>query len=90
MAKQQLPGDDPEAGLGWLRADGPHADVVLSTRIRLARNLQGYRFGHRADAADRAEVLRLARAAAGATRALEKSEAQHVQVVVAAGVLLDV
>ena len=74
MPKQQLPGD-PEAGLGWLQADGPHADVVLSTRIRLARNLQGYRFGHRADAADRAEVLRLARAAAGDTQALKESEA---------------
>src|SRR5688572_22450638 len=74
MAKQHLPGD-PEAGLDWLKADGPQADVVLSTRIRLARNLQGYRFGHRADAPDRAEVLRLARAAAEGTRTLKGSTA---------------
>ena len=73
-SKQQLPGD-PEAGLGWLRADGPHADIVLSTRIRLARNLQGFRFGLRSDAADRAEVLRLARAAAEETSSLRGSTA---------------
>lgn len=32
----------------WLSGDGPHADKVLSTRIRLARNLQGVPFAHRA------------------------------------------
>ncbi|HKP76789.1 MAG TPA: protein arginine kinase [Longimicrobiaceae bacterium] len=69
MAEPLLPGD-PEAGLEWLQADGPNSDVVLSTRIRLARNLQGFRFGQRADAADRAEVLRLALAAAEGTEAL--------------------
>lgn len=69
MARDLLPGD-PEAGLEWLHAEGPHADIVLSTRIRLARNLQGFRFGQRADGADRAEVLRLAGAAAEQTGAL--------------------
>ena len=49
-----------DAGLAWLRADGPHADIVLSTRVRLARNLQSFRFGLRADDDDRREVLRLA------------------------------
>src|SRR3954469_17908253 len=70
MAEPLLPGD-PEAGLGWLQADGPNSDVVLSTRIRLARNLQGFRFGQRADAADRAEVLRIARGAAEGTATLD-------------------
>ncbi|MBV9109070.1 MAG: protein arginine kinase [Gemmatimonadetes bacterium] len=69
MADSLLPGG-PEAGLDWLQAEGPHADIVLSTRIRLARNLQGFRFGQRADTADRAEVLRLAGAAADQTQAL--------------------
>lgn len=32
----------------WLSGDGPHADMVLSTRIRLARNLQSVPFTHRA------------------------------------------
>ena len=69
MATQRLPGD-PEAGLTWLKADGPHADIVLSTRIRLARNLQGHRFGLRADAADRREVLRAVREAADGSATL--------------------
>jgi len=32
----------------WLDASGPHADLVLSTRVRLARNLAGVPFTHRA------------------------------------------
>jgi len=32
----------------WLSGTGPHADMVLSTRIRLARNLQSVPFTHRA------------------------------------------
>lgn len=29
---------------GWMAAHGEHSDIVMSTRIRLARNLTGYRF----------------------------------------------
>ena len=32
----------------WLSGEGPHADMVLSTRIRLARNLRSVPFTHRA------------------------------------------
>jgi protein arginine kinase len=32
----------------WLDGDGPRADLVVSTRVRLARNLQGVPFTHRA------------------------------------------
>ncbi len=32
----------------WLTGEGPHADLVLSTRIRLARNLDHVPFTHRA------------------------------------------
>ena len=28
----------------WIKATGEHADIVMSTRIRLARNLTGFRF----------------------------------------------
>ncbi|TQR17265.1 protein arginine kinase [Psychrobacillus soli] len=28
----------------WMAGDGEHSDIVMSTRIRLARNLNGYRF----------------------------------------------
>lgn len=44
-------------GLTWLDASGEHADIVLSTRLRLARNLQGYAFGPRARVNDRAAVM---------------------------------
>ena len=44
-------------GLGWLDASGDHSDVVLSTRVRLARNLQGHAFGPRARVNDREAVL---------------------------------
>ena len=53
----------PDHGLGWLDASGEHAGVVLSTRIRLARNLQGHAFGPRARANDREAVLEQTRRA---------------------------
>jgi protein arginine kinase len=47
----------PDHGLSWLEASGDHADIVLSTRVRLARNLQGHAFGPRARVNDREAVL---------------------------------
>src|SRR2546430_9727600 len=47
----------PDGGIAWLDASGPKASIVLSTRIRPARNLQGYVFGQRARDADRTAVL---------------------------------
>ena len=32
----------------WLRGTGPESDVVVSTRLRLARNLAGMPFANRA------------------------------------------
>ena len=52
----------PDYGLGWLDASGPSSDIVLSTRVRLARNLQGSPFGPKARAADRKAVLNRLRA----------------------------
>ena len=44
----------------WLREGGPMHDVVISSRIRLARNLAGVAFLSRCNAAQRAEIeLRL-------------------------------
>lgn len=48
----------PDFGLTWLEASGDHADIVLSTRVRLARNLQGHAFGPRARVNDREAVLK--------------------------------
>jgi protein arginine kinase len=47
----------PDGGLSWLDASGPMSNIVLSTRIRLARNLQGVPFTGRASAAERRGVL---------------------------------
>lgn len=40
----------------WLRATGPESDIVMSSRIRLARNLAQFPFPSRADESDRAEI----------------------------------
>ena len=56
----------PDGGMRWLDASGPQAGVVLSTRIRLARNLHGYAFSQRAGDADRAAVLTRVEEAAAA------------------------
>jgi len=42
----------------WLRGVGPESDIVISTRIRLARNLAGHPFPPSAKPADRARVER--------------------------------
>ena len=43
----------------WLRGIGPESDIVVSSRIRLARNLAEFPFIARATDADRAEVERI-------------------------------
>jgi protein arginine kinase len=63
----------PDFGLSWLDASGDHADVVLSTRVRLARNLQGHAFGPRARVNDREAVLGWVRAQVGRLEAMEGS-----------------
>ena len=47
----------PDGGVRWLDASGPHGDIVLSTRIRLARNIEGYAFTGRARDGERLRVL---------------------------------
>src|SRR5256886_9651561 len=80
----------PDGGIGWLDASGPKASIVLSTRIRLARNLEGHVFGQRAGDADRTAVLtRVSEAGAASGRLggaetfqpylLERAEPQLLQ-----------
>lgn len=45
----------------WSSSDGPHSDVVMSCRVRIARNIAGFRFVNQASAAQCQEILRLAR-----------------------------
>jgi protein arginine kinase len=47
----------PDGGVGWLDASGDHPNIVISTRIRLARNLEGYAFAGRARDGERLRIL---------------------------------
>ena len=47
----------PDGGMAWLDGSGPESHLVLSTRIRLARNLASKPFTPRSTAADREAVL---------------------------------
>jgi len=47
----------PDGGMSWLDASGPESHIVLSTRIRLARNLQGRPFTVRASKSELMSVL---------------------------------
>src|SRR5262249_58583334 len=40
----------------WLRGTGPEADIVISSRIRLARNLAAFPFRNRAIAHEKADM----------------------------------
>ena len=41
----------------WLRGSGPHHEIVISSRVRLARNLAGFPFVCRSTRRQRADVL---------------------------------
>lgn len=46
----------------WLRGSGPESDIVISSRIRLARNLAEFPFVRRANHEERAQIAKFARA----------------------------
>lgn len=60
----------PDGGVGWLDASGKNADIVLSTRVRLARNVEGFAFTGRARDGERLRVLAQVREAVAAIPAL--------------------
>src|SRR5258707_10530427 len=45
----------------WLRGTGPESDIVISTRIRLARNLASFPFCNRASSFQKGEIETLLR-----------------------------
>lgn len=45
-----------ERGLRWLSGEGHDSEIVLSTRVRIARNLQGFTFASRATPDERQRV----------------------------------
>ncbi|MEX0691656.1 MAG: protein arginine kinase [Gemmatimonadales bacterium] len=54
----------PDGGLSWLDASGPDSSIVLSTRIRLARNVAGHVFTSRGDRDTLEDVYRMVHEAA--------------------------
>jgi protein arginine kinase len=47
----------------WLRGTGPESDIVISSRIRLARNLADFPFSIRASSQEKADIARTVRGA---------------------------
>lgn len=60
----------PDGGISWADASGPDGHIVLSTRVRLARNLQGTAFTTRARDEDRERIFEEVVAAGRGTRSL--------------------
>src|SRR5260370_13578376 len=61
----------PDGGMSWLDASGPESHIVLSTRVRLARNVSGMSFTIRSSDTDRETVLELIATAGRQTRQLK-------------------
>lgn len=59
-----------DGGIGWIDASGPSSPLVLSTRIRLARNLADRPFATRSSPADREAIAAEVARAVGGTGAL--------------------
>ncbi len=62
-----------DGGMAWLDASGPASHLVLSTRVRLARNLAGRVFGTRNSMSEREEILEQVEAAARDTALLRRA-----------------
>lgn len=58
---------------GWLDASGPRADVILSSRVRLARNLEGHVFPNRASVEQLERVRELALSAVSKSNYLKNA-----------------
>ncbi len=67
--------DGMAQGVGaWLQTRGPEAEIVFSSRVRLARNLRGIPFTPKATPAQQREVLSLIKVAAARVVALREAQ----------------
>ncbi|MBN1759769.1 MAG: hypothetical protein JW863_15685 [Chitinispirillaceae bacterium] len=57
LKESLLPSELPDALPLWFSGDGPQSDLVISTRIRLARNLTNHRFPYHAQQTERKEIF---------------------------------
>jgi protein arginine kinase len=60
----------PDGGISWLDASGPEGNIVLSTRVRLARNIKGKRFPISAEPEANEEILEEVERASRSSRQL--------------------
>ncbi len=58
---------------GWLSGKGPESEIVFSSRIRLARNIEGFPFPSRASTSQRAQVFKAIKAVYPQVAGLRKS-----------------
>ncbi|MCK4547941.1 MAG: protein arginine kinase [Candidatus Eisenbacteria sp.] len=66
--------EDMQNRLGcWLDGSGPNPEIVMSTRVRLARNLKERRFSHRAEKDELQQILTEVTTAVEETQALGES-----------------
>ncbi|HLB54728.1 MAG TPA: protein arginine kinase [Gemmatimonadales bacterium] len=63
----------PDGGMSWLEASGPGSHLVVSTRIRLARNLRHHHFTTRTEPEEREAILAEIEQAAAGTRSLGRA-----------------
>ena len=45
----------------WMKGSGPHSEVVMTSRVRLARNLRGFPFPGYSPERERVELMEMAR-----------------------------
>ena len=57
----------------WLRCTGPNSDIVMSSRIRLARNLSKYPFSHWASKKEQQDVLQVIKKTLSSLRSIKGS-----------------
>lgn len=62
----------------WLRGTGPNSDIVISSRVRLARNLDRFPFSHWASKKQEREVLRLTEEAIAGSKSMRGSLLIHI------------
>jgi protein arginine kinase len=68
----------PDGGVSWLDASGENSDIVISTRIRLARNMAGFPFAGRARDGERLRILSAVREAVGQIPGMQDMQLMRV------------
>src|SRR5438552_11936990 len=63
----------------WLRGEGPHHQVVISSRVRLARNLRNHAFPGWAKKAERIAILDLIRPRVEQLAEMQDSFSENLQ-----------